>query len=198
MVTAKSGGIVSASRLTGRGVVSDRFNQGCQTFHQEEIEAGKRLASAAIIVHGEQESRRLLKSDPALVFKPFRYGRRVDFDGGDGNRWLVVLIGDDCSGGKAQNAHIMVPGRSGWAAFRDRVRRLAIMPRWADGFTATAEALDEMGYAIAESIAAMLLLEMESDEHIAIEGGQFTRQASKRRPRFHYLRVEHGRRGPSK
>jgi hypothetical protein len=145
-----------------------------------------------VVVHGEQESRRLLKSDSALVFKPFRYGRKVDFDDGKGRRWLMVLIDSDCSDGKAGNRHIMVPGRAGWAAFRDRVRGLSLLPRWADGFSATAEALDDMGYAIAESIAAMLLLEIESDEDVVIGGVEFRRQALRRRRTVEYFCVDHG------
>jgi hypothetical protein len=192
MVTATKGVITSASKSAGRGVAADKFNQGCQTFHREEIEVGKRLADAAVVVHGERESRRLLKSDPAAVFKSFRYGRVVDHDDGKGERWLIVLIDGKCADGKASNRHIMVPGQAGWAAVCERVRRLAVLPRWADGFSATAEALDEMGFAIAESIAAMLLLEIESDEDVTGCGKYFRRQASRQRSTVEYYCVDRG------
>jgi hypothetical protein len=167
MVTATGSALASKSIPTGRGVVGDKFNQGYGTFHQEEIEVGKLLADAALAFHGTKESRRLLKSDPAAVFAPFRYGRRVDDDAkAPGGGWLMTAVDREWTGGKATSRHIMVPDRSGWMAVCRRISELTRLPRWAGGFTATAEALDDSGYAIAESIAAMVLWHIESDDDL--------------------------------
>jgi hypothetical protein len=144
------------------------FNRGHHTFHTEEIEVAKQLHTAMLLVHGEVKARRLLRRDAAAAFRPFRYGRRwIGIDPTDPCVCTMVDRGPFLTG-KAGNDHIIVPGRRGWREVATKVRYLIGSPRWAEGFTATAEALDDLGYAVAESIAAMLCWRIESDELVAI------------------------------
>jgi len=69
---------------------------------------------------------------------------------------------------RAGDKDILIPGRRGWAEFVSHVRAVSSLPRWADGFRGAAECLDELGYAIAESIAAMLAFDIESDEEACL------------------------------
>lgn len=142
-----------------------KFNRGFHAFHGEEIEAGRRLYAALILTHGADTVQRLLRADAASVFRPLRYGRR--WVAGPGPAALCVMVDRaPYLDGKAGNEHILIPGRRGWKQFADRVQQLRAMPRWAEGFTASAEALDDLGYALAESIAAMLCWGIEDDESI--------------------------------
>lgn len=164
MVTITNGG--------ARGRMSI-FRQGYDTEHAEEIAMGLRLAQACILVHGEAQCRRVLAKAPASLFRSMHYGRRllpglsqrpgVQHTLGltpDGSRFTGRL--------KAADADIMRPGAQEWLAFLDTLRRLTLAPRWADGWTATAEALDAMGYAIAETIAVLMLLDFDGDEDLVL------------------------------
>ncbi|MFM8496569.1 MAG: hypothetical protein ACKOEM_13760 [Planctomycetia bacterium] len=141
-----------------------KFNCGFPTFHGEEIEAGRRLHSALMLIHGAQKAQRLLRADAASVFRPLRYGRR--WISGSPAALCVMVDRSPWFEGKAGNEHILIPGRRGWKQLADRVHELTALPRWAEGFTGAAEALDDMGYAVAESIAAMLCWGIDSDESI--------------------------------
>lgn len=142
-----------------------KFNRGFDTFHGEEIEVGRQLHAAVVLVCGNQQAQRLLRHDAAGVFGQLRYGRR--WIAGPGPAALCVMVDRaPFLDGKAGNEHILIPGRRGWKQFADRVNELSEMPRWAEGFTASAEALDDLGYAIAESIAAMLCWGIEDDESV--------------------------------
>ena len=158
-----------ATVTNGMKAQRGRFNEGFGTFHQEEIEVGKVLLEAALLVYGREKTKRLLKRCPAKVFKPLRYGRRLLGDPAKPNdAFACVMIDlDPYFTGKAGNEHILVPGCRGWRAFCSRVLSISMRPRWADGLTATAEALDDLGYAIAESIAAIRAFGITSDDEIA-------------------------------
>jgi hypothetical protein len=153
-------------------VATQKFNEGYCTFHQEEIEVGKALFNAAVLIHGKVKLRRLIKSDPSKAFAPLRYGRRFipDLQKPGSGHVCVMIDRDPFYGGKASNRYILVPGRKGWKRFVKHVHSIINRPRWADGLTASAEALDELGYAIAESVASMLALGIETDDCCVMPG----------------------------
>jgi hypothetical protein len=143
------------------------FNRGYIVFQMEEIAGGRRLHDAAILVHGTAKVRRMLRAAPASVFRSLRYGRRwIDDEHGNPDAVCLMIGGERYLDGKAGADNIVVPGRRGWREFAERTRQLSLLPRWADGLTASAEALDGMGYAVAESIAAMLAFKIESDDEV--------------------------------
>jgi hypothetical protein len=143
-----------------------KFNRGFNTFHGEEIQGGKMLHDAAVMVYGKARLRRILKTQPSTAFASFQYGRRFIEESSISGHKVVCFMIDHAPylDGKAGDQNILVPGRRGWAEFVARVHAVAALPRWADGFTGAAEALDDLGYAIAESIAAMLAFGIESDD----------------------------------
>ena len=147
-----------------------KFNQGYGTFHQEEIEVGKALEQAATLIYGKQKLRRMLSADPARVFQPLRYGRRLLHEPDDSLRGFICVMIDrpPYLSGKATNEYILLPGKKGWRKFAENALAIAQLPRWADGLSASAEALDDLGYAVAESIAAMLAFDIESDDQVCL------------------------------
>lgn len=141
-----------------------KFNQGCDTLHQDEIQLAKDLHTACILIYGQERSRRMVEKSPATLFRRMRYGRRVLHST---DRPTLCLVSDNSEymhWNKAEDRHIFTPFSRRRNEIVERVRRLSLMPRWADGWTATAETLDDLGYAIAESIAALLCCGIESDE----------------------------------
>jgi hypothetical protein len=144
-----------------------KFNRGFVVYHQEEIETAKALHDACVLLHGRRATRRLLRTNPAAVFKPLRYGRAVTMTP-DGGMVRVMIDGYAGVAGKAGNDHIAVPGRPGWSRVRRRVGELMGLARWADGMTATAEALDDLGFAVAESIAAIMAFDMIDDADVGV------------------------------
>lgn len=155
----------------------EKFNRGYAAFHCEEIIAGRQLHSAIILIHGADKAQRLLRNDAGSVFRALRYGRRW-IAPHDARVMCVMLDHSPFFDGKADSPSILIPGRRGWKQFAAHVRQLVLMPRWADGFTGAAEALDDLGYAIAESIAAMLCWGIEGDESIV--AGQRDRAGASR------------------
>jgi hypothetical protein len=155
-----------ATAIRSGKAVADKFNRGFKMFHGEEVEGGTILFNAAVMVHGKGKLRRILKTQPSTAFASFQYGRRFIDDTPTFGSRVACLMLDHAPyfDGKAGDADILIPGRRGWAQFVSRVHAVASLPRWADGFTGAAEALDDLGYAIAESIAAMLAFGIESDD----------------------------------
>ncbi len=142
-----------------------KFNRGYKTLHQDEIELAADLHKAILLRLGETRAKKVLAESPADAFRSMRYGRRfIDMDG------CLCLVVDHPPffDHKAESRHILTPavGVRRWRAFAERVRSLSILPRWADGWSAAAEVLDDLGYAIAESIAGMMCWEIEGDEGI--------------------------------
>jgi len=155
-----------STAMRSEKAVAVKFNRGFKMFHGEEIKGGELLFNSAVMVHGKAKLRRILKTQPSRAFASFQYGRRFINENptfGDG---VVCLMLDHAPyfDGKAGDKDILIPGRRGWAQFVSHVRAVSSLPRWADGFTGSAECLDDLGYAIAESIAAMLAFDIESDE----------------------------------
>lgn len=147
-----------------RGRARRKFNKGCDTLHQDEIHLAKDLHTACILIYGQERSRRMVERSPAAMFRRMRYGRRVLHSG---DRPVLCLVSDNSEfihWNKAEDRHIFTPFSPRWGEVVERVRRLSLLPRWADGWTAAAETLDDLGYAIAESIAALLCCGIESDE----------------------------------
>lgn len=143
-----------------------KFNMGCDTLHQDEIELGKNLHTACTLLYGVERSRRCAAKSPSALFRRMRYGRAFM---NDAKRPSMILVSDNsphlhCN--KADDRDILTPTSRHWAAFREQVRRVATLPRWADGWCATAEVLDDLGFAIAESIATLLCWGIESDEGV--------------------------------
>jgi hypothetical protein len=143
-----------------------KFNMGCDTLHQDEIELGKNLHTACTLLYGVERSRRCAAKTPSMLFRRLRYGRAFMHDT---KRPAMILVSENsphlhCN--KASDRDILTPTSRHWAAFRERVRRVSLLPRWADGWCAAAEALDELGFAIAESIATLLCWGIESDEDV--------------------------------
>jgi hypothetical protein len=144
-----------------------KFSRGYVTFHQEEITVGRALFDGATLMYGKAKLRRMLRTSPASVFRPLRYGRRwIDDD--NGGALCVMIDHAPYLDGKPGAEHILVPGRRGWREFTVAVHRLSMQPRWAEGFSAVAESLDDMGYAIAESVVAILAFGIESDDDVAL------------------------------
>ena len=161
MVTTTRG--VSARRLRP----ASPFNRGILTEHCGEIEMGKEMAQAAYLLYGDQECRRAIREAPSSLFRRFRYGRRVDPLGG--RDWLILALHNSPYIGKnkARDEHIMTPSSPDWRRrLPAAVKRLMMAPRYAPGWSATAEALDDLGYAIAESIAVLELLGFRSDDAV--------------------------------
>lgn len=141
-----------------------KFNKGCDTLHLDEIELAKDLHTACILIYGKERSRRMVEKSPAALFRRMRYGRRVLTST---DRPVLCLVSDNSEymhWNKAEDRHVFTPFSRRWTEIVGRVRRLSLLPRWADGWTATAETLDDLGYAIAESIAALLCCGIDSDE----------------------------------
>ena len=89
------------------------------------------------------------------------------------SRWACLMIDHDpFFENKAGNRDVIVPGGRNWAAFSKRVKAVAMLPRWANGFTAAAEVLDRLGYAIAESLVAAMAFGIESDEGLVYWTGK--------------------------
>lgn len=158
--------MATAISTAGRSHARRRFNMGCDTLHQDEIELARDLHKACQLVFGGQRSRQIAQRSPASLFRRMRYGRAFMHDA---SRSAMVLVSDDseflhCN--KATNRHILKPTSRCWSTFVERVRRVSQLPRWADGWCATAEVLDELGFAIAESIATLLCWGIESDEGV--------------------------------
>ena len=155
-----------------------KFNRGCDTIHQDEIALGQKLHTACTLVYGQKQCRRIAETSPASLFRQMRYGRAVFRDT---PRAALCIVTDGspfvhCL--KAGNRHIVTPASRRWGELVRRVQRLSLKPRWADGWTATAEALDHLGYAIAESIAVLLCYSIESDECLLHYSRQQTPQAA--------------------
>lgn len=145
------------------------FNQGCDTEHAGEIELGHHMAIAADLLWGRDRCKRLISSSPSKLFRKFRYGRWFAGAAGDRGResFILALHGGRFMGEhRAADEYIMTPGGGEWIEFLEEIRQVAHRPRYADGWTATAETLDDMGYAIAESIAVFELLGYEADEDL--------------------------------
>jgi hypothetical protein len=164
--------IASTARLRPAGT---KFNRGYATLHQDEITLARDLHTACMLRYGRHKMRRILEQSPADAFRHMRYGRR--FFGGSHQTLCLVIDDSQFLDNKAGNRHILTPvGDRRWRLFADRVRSLALLPRWADGWSATAEALDDLGYAIAESIAALMCWRIDGDESVV----HFQRDAEQR------------------
>ena len=155
-----------ATAMRAENAVTAKFNRGFNTFHGEEIKGGRMLYNAAVMIHGKAKLRRILATRPSNAFASFQYGRRFIEENTLSPHKVVCLMIDHAPyfDGKASDHHILVPGRRGWSRFVARVREVSSLPRWADGFTGAAESLDDLGYAIAESIATMLAFGIETDD----------------------------------
>jgi hypothetical protein len=145
-----------------------RFCDGFEPFHSEEIAAAKELCTAAVLLYGRRSLQRLLRKDAGKAFERLRYGRRLmPLLDRQENRSVCLLIDRaPYFSHKAGSDHIMFPGHKGWATFAEQVKVLALSPRWAGGFTAAAKVLDDLGYAIAESLAAMMAFGIEGDDDV--------------------------------
>lgn len=159
--------LVQTASTTSAPAGRQPFNRGYPTFHREEIAAGQQLHAGLVLLYGKARARRLLRQDAGAAFKRFRYGRRW-LATADGTATGICVMIDRAPffHGKAGSEHVMIPGRAGWRRFAALVKQMTMRPRWSEGFTATAEALDEAGYAIAESIAAIMCWGVESDDDV--------------------------------
>lgn len=161
--------MATATVSAARSRACRKFNKGCATLHQDEIQLAKDLHTACILIYGQERSRAMVRKSPAALFRRMRYGRRVLRDA---KRPTLCLVSDNSEfmhWNKAEDRHIFTPFSRRWNEVVEHVRRLSLMPRWADGWTATAEALDDLGYAIAESIAALLCCDIASDEALVCD-----------------------------
>jgi hypothetical protein len=158
--------MTTAISTAGRSPARRRFNMGCDTIHHDEIELAGDLHKACQLVFGKQRSRQIAQRSPATLFRRMRYGRAFD---SSTKRQSMILVSDNSPflhHNKATNRHIIRPTARCWSTFVEQVRRVATLPRWADGWCATAETLDDLGFAIAESIATLLCWGIESDEGV--------------------------------
>jgi hypothetical protein len=145
------------------------FYRHCHVWHAAEIELAVELTAAIRLTIGEEAARRIAKDDPSRLFAKLRYGRRVMNSDALGSNMDPVADNALVTGGKAPSRWIMTPARRQWAAFLDRM--VAVMTRSSHyredaRFAAAAQALDDAGFAIAESIAVAMLFEAEGDDDI--------------------------------
>jgi hypothetical protein len=145
------------------------FNRGLDTLHQSEIQLGREMAIAAYLLYGKQRCDKAIETAPSSLFRSFRYGRCItppkdEFD--RGRLDIALHHGPLLGKNRAKDCHIMQPGGPDWIAFLEQVQRVAHRPRYAEGWSATAEVLDDMGYAIAESITVLELLNYKADEDL--------------------------------
>ena len=144
------------------------FTKGIKVWHASEIELARNLFQAVRLTIGRDAARRMAKEDPARIFKRFRYSRPICPMGE--NDEVIDAVGDCIKwGNKAPRRWIMTPGRKAWGPFVLSVREAMRTARYQDGpttFAATAEALDDAGFAIAESLVVAMLFEAEGDEDI--------------------------------
>ena len=144
------------------------FYQGLRVWHASEIELAQGLFQAVRLTIGRDAARRMAKEDPARIFKRFRYSRPICPMGE--NDEAVDAVADCIKwGNKAPRRWIMTPSRQEWGGFLDRM--VAVMTRSSHyredaRFAAAAQALDDGGFAIAESIAVAMLFEAEGDDDI--------------------------------
>lgn len=144
------------------------FNMGCDTIHMDEIDMARRMRDACVMLYGEEQCRRKASKSPASLFRRLRYGRFVDSHC-RGRKSSLVFVSDNSPHQgqyQATDADVLTPLSPDWNRFRSRVRRIVLSSRWADGWSASAEALDAMGYAVAESIAAIQLFGFDEDEGV--------------------------------
>jgi len=145
------------------------FYRKCHVWHAAEIELAVELTAAIRLTIGKQAARRIAKKDPAKLFARLRYGRNVMHTDSLGSNMEPVADNALATGGKAPRRWIMTPARREWGAFLDRM--VGVMTRSSHyredaRFAAAAQALDDAGFAIAESIAVAMLFEAEGDEDI--------------------------------
>jgi hypothetical protein len=144
------------------------FTKGIKVWHASEIELARNLFQAVRLTIGENAARRMAKTDPAHIFKRFRYSRCFCPMGE--NDEMIDAVGDCIKwGNKAPRRWIMTPGRKAWGPFLQKVRQAMFRPYYQESqttFAATAEGLDESGFAIAESLVVAMLFEAEGDEDI--------------------------------
>ena len=162
-------GSTTAQPANGGGRRLAPFNQGCDTEHAGEIKLGQHMAIAADLLWGKDRCKRIIGSSPSKLFVKFRYGRWFGQGLGDSNReWFGLALhgGRFIGENRASDEYILQPGGKDWIQFLEQVRRVACRPRYADGWTATAEVLDDMGYAIAESIAVLELNDFTNDDDL--------------------------------
>ncbi len=145
------------------------FSRGAKVWHGREIELAKSLFQAVRLTMGHKAGQRMAKKDPSRIFTRFRYSRPFMLNN-EGVTDQMDSVGD-CNkwGNKAPRRWIMTPARKSWKEFLKRTREAIDRPYYPETdntFAAAAEALDSMGFAIAESLVVAMLFEAEGDEDI--------------------------------
>ena len=144
------------------------FYRGIKVWHASEIELAQGLFQAVRLTIGRDAARRMAKEDPARIFKKFRYSR--PFCPMGENDEVIDAVADCVKwGNKAPRRWIMTPSRKRWGEFLDRM--IEVMTRSSHyredaQFSAAAQALDDAGFAIAESLVVAMLFEAEGDDDI--------------------------------
>lgn len=145
------------------------FSRGAKVWHGREIELAKSLFQAVRLTMGHEAGQRMAKKDPSRIFTRFRYSRPFMLNN-EGVTDQMDSVGDcDKWGNKAPRRWIMTPARRSWGEFLKRIQEASDRPYYPethDTFAAAAEALDSMGFAIAESLVVAMLFEAEGDEDI--------------------------------
>ncbi len=144
------------------------FTKGIKVWHASEIELARNLFQAVRLTIGKEAAGRMAKTDPARIFKRFRYSRPICPMGE--NDEVIDAVGDCIRwGNKAPRRWIMTPGRRAWGPFLREMLDVRLRAYYLDShttFAAAAEALDSMGFAIAESLVVAMLFEAEGDDDI--------------------------------
>jgi hypothetical protein len=152
---------------------ADRFLDGIECYHGDEIALAHRIHSALLLTIGKAEAQSLARSNPAKLFRALRYGRRFHFT--PGLRPAVSsLVDSGPLGNKPSNAHILTPDSDRWGDACSRIGRIQAKSRYIIdqdgnplGFHAAAEAFSALGVAVAESLVVAMLFGAENDDSFA-------------------------------
>lgn len=142
----------------------EAFNLGVWVCYREEIRVAEKLCAALLLNHGREAAKRMVRRDAEAAFAPLRYGRRFH----PGECLCVDVDREMFDELKAGNEHIAMPGKRGWLAVAKRAWQLGMLPQYENEFDwlGTAQALDELGYAIAESITCLMVFGLDGDASV--------------------------------
>jgi hypothetical protein len=148
-----------------------RFLDGIECFHGDEIALATRIYSALILTMGGSSARDLARTNPAKLFRPLCYGRRLHVMRGMRPSVSTLVDVRTVRGNKPANAFILTPDREEWGDVCQRIAHNQARPNYATdrdgnplGFHAAAEALSALGFAVAESLAVAMLFGAENDD----------------------------------
>lgn len=156
----------------GLSTLRAKFLTGYWCNHSEEIEAARQLHTAIVATVGNRHAREIVKRDPVKLFRPLRYGRSLH-DFGRSRSASIMIDFPRVTENRAAHWHILTPGHLEWRGFIDRVVRIQRKRDYLIdaqgkpvGLHGAAKAIDDMGFAIAESLAVLMLFRGFDDDDV--------------------------------